>query len=489
MENYDVYQDLAKRTDGDIYLGVVGPVRTGKSTFVKRFAELFVLPNVAGKNKQRIAADELPQSGAGKTVTTTEPKFIPGEAVRVTLKGKTTAKMRLIDCVGFMVDGALGAEENGEKRMVTTPWNKDPIPFEDAAGIGTEKVITEHSTIGLAITCDGSIADIPRDNYVKAEEHTIERLKSIGKPFAIVLNSKEPNGKNCRALRASLEEKYGVGVVAMDVLNADETEYAAALEKVLTEFPLNEIDVSVPDWLNALPPDNAVVKSIIDTLRSASQGASKMKDENLVVAALAGLDRVVPESEKTDAGEGTAEINLALDKSLFYEAISETCGEKIDGDCRLMGFVAELTDAKREYDKLKNALAEAEANGYGIVLPGEREVKIDKPRLEKRGRGYCVKIDAETESLHVVKIGVKADVTPISGSKKQCEEFMKFIEEESANGAPADANVFGRPLGQLVADEVNLKTGAMPEETRIKLRKSVGKMVNDGKYRVFCIVY
>ena len=214
-----------------------------------------------------------------------------------------------------------------------------------------------------------------------------------------------------------------------------------------------------------------------------------MKDENLVVAALAGLDRVVPESEKTDAGEGTAEINLALDKSLFYEAISETCGEKIDGDCGLMSFVAELTNAKREYDKLKNALAEAEANGYGIVLPGEREVKIDKPRLEKRGRGYCVKIDAETESLHVVKIGVKADVTPISGSKKQCEEFMKFIEEESANGAPADANVFGRPLGQLVADEVNLKTGAMPEETRIKLRKSVGKMVNDGKYRVFCIVY
>lgn len=490
MENYDVYQDLARRTDGDIYLGVVGPVRTGKSTFVKRFAEAFVLPNVTGKNKQKIAADELPQSGAGKTVTTTEPKFIPGEAVKVSLnKGKTTAKMRVIDCVGYMVDGALGDKENGEKRMVTTPWNKDPIPFEEAAEIGTEKVIGEHSTIGVLMTCDGSVADIPRENYVPAEEKAAARLKEIGKPFVIALNSKDPKGKKCRELRAELEEKYGVSVVAIDVLNADENEYANVLDKILSEFPLKRIDVELPDWLQALPPDNEVVKAIIDTLRETSSAACKMKDESLITAALSSIDRVVPQSERKDAGDGSVKIGLALDRSLFFEALSKTCGEEIDGDYKLMSFVRDLSEAKREYDKLKNALSEAESKGYGIVLPSEREVKIDKPRLEKSGRGYCVKIDATTESLHVVKIGVNASVTPISGSKKQCEEFMRFLGEECLDGDVADANVFGRPLGQLVAEEVNLKTGAMPEETRIKLRKSVGKMVNGGKYRVFCIVY
>ena len=489
MGNYDVYQDLAKRTDGDIYLGVVGPVRTGKSTFVKRFTELFVLPNVVGKNKKSVAQDELPQSGAGKTVTTTEPKFIPGEAVKVTLKGKTTAKMRLIDCVGFMVEGALGGEENGEKRMVSTPWSKEPVPFEEAAETGTEKVIGEHSTIGLVVTCDGSVADIPRENYVAAEERTVNRLKAIGKPFAIVLNSRDPNGRACLELKTALEEKYGVGVVAMNVLTDGETEYSAALEKVLREFDLREIDVDFPEWLKALPADNAVVKTIIDTLRSATKNAVKMKDEPTLIAALSEIDRVAPEQTDSDAGSGTLKIKLALDRSLFYDAVSQSLGEKIDGDAELMSRVTDLAEAKREYDKLKSALEEAREKGYGIVLAGEREVRIEKPRLEKRGRGYCVRIDAETDSLHVVKIGVKAGVTPVSGSKKQCEEFMRFIDEESDGGAIEKANVFGRPLGQLVADEVNLKTGAMPEETRIKLRKSVGKMVNDGKYRVLCLVY
>lgn len=489
MDNYDVYQDVAKRTDGDIYVGVVGPVRTGKSTFVKRFAELLIMPNIAGKNKKKIAVDELPQSGAGKTVTTTEPKFIPGEAVKITLHGKTTAKMRLIDCVGFMVDGALGHEENGEKRMVSTPWNEQPIPFEDAAEIGTDRVITEHSTIGVVITTDGSFTEIPRAAYAVAEEKTVEKLKAIGKPFVIVLNSKNPDSKECKRLAENLEEKYGVSVAAIDVLNADENKFSEILEKVLAEFPLLSADINLPDWLQALPPDNKLVSSIISAVKESSAEVFKMKDCKKIEAAVAEIDKVVPSDRRINAGDGKAQIELALDKSLFYDALSETCGETIDGEYELMKFARDLSTAKREYDKLKNALGDADEKGYGIVLPDENELRIGKPTIEKRGNGYCVKIGAESESLHVVKVGVNATVTPLSGSKRQCEEFLRYIEEESEGANIAEANVFGRPLGKIVADELNLKTGAMPDEARIKLRKSVNRMVNEGKYRLFCILY
>ena len=489
MEKYDVYQDVAKRTDGDIYVGVVGPVRTGKSTFVKRFAELLIMPNISGKNKKQIAIDELPQSGAGKTITTTEPKFIPSEAVKVTLRGKIGAKMRLIDCVGFMVDGALGHEENGEKRMVSTPWSGDPIPFEQAAEIGTDKVIKEHSTIGVVMTTDGTITEIPRAGYVAAEEKTVGKLKEIGKPFVIVVNSKTPESKECKALTASLEEKYGVSVTAIDALNADENKFAEVLEKVLNEFPVNSIDVNLPDWLRALPPDNRLVSAIVEELKSAAKGVFKMKDCVKLEAAAATVDRVVPSAMRVNAGEGKAEIDLALDRTLFYDVLSETCGETIDGEYKLMSFVRDLSKAKWEYDRLKTALAEAEEKGYGIVLPNENDVRVEKPQLVKKGNRFGVQIDAETESLHVVKVGVNASVTPISGSKKQCEEFMRFLEEESEETSLTQANVFGRPLGSLVLDEVSVKTGAMPEETRLKVRKSVNKMVNDGKYRFFCFVY
>lgn len=489
MEKYNVYEDVAKRTDGDIYLGVVGPVRTGKSTFVKRFAELLIMPNISGKNKKQIATDELPQSGAGKTITTTEPKFIPGEAVKVTLRGKTTAKMRLIDCVGFMVDGALGSEENGEKRMVTTPWSKDPVAFEQAAETGTDKVIKEHSTIGVVITTDGTITEIERGGYVSAEEKTVARLKEIGKPFAIVVNSKNPDGRECRALVSSLEEKYGVSVTAMDVLNADENKFGEVLEKILNEFPVCAVDINLPDWLRALPPDNKLVTAIINQLHSAAKGVFKMRDCQKLEAAAAGVDRVVPEAMRVNAGDGRAEIDLALDKTLFYDVLSDTCGETIDGEYKLMSFVRDLSKAKWEYDRIKTALADAEEKGYGIVLPNEKDVRVEKPQLIKKGNRFGVKIDAETESLHVVKVGVNASVTPVSGSKKQCEEFMRFLEEESEETSLTEANVFGRPLGSLVLDEVSVKTGAMPDETRIKVRKSVNKMVNDGKYRFFCLVY
>lgn len=489
MEKYDIYSDIGKRTGGDIYVGVVGPVRAGKSTFVKRFAELLMMPNIAGKNKKKIATDELPQSGAGKTVTTTEPKFIPGEAVKVTFGGKTTAKMRLIDCVGFMVDGAIGHEEDGNPRMVQTPWQEEPIPFEKAAEIGTDKVISEHSTIGVVVTTDGSITDISRENYEKAEEITVEKLKKIGKPFVICLNTKNPEAKETKELKAELEKKYEVSVVALDVLNCGEDGFTLVMEKALSEFPIKSADIDLPDWLCALPPENRVVSEIISAVKEASAKMNKMKDERCLEDCIATVDKLIPAGVKVDAGEGKVCVKVNADKSLFYEVISETCGETIDGEYKLMSFVRDLSKAKWEYDRIRSGLEAADERGYGIVLPSEKDVAIGEPTLVKQGNRYGVKITAETESLHVVKVGVKASVNPISGTKKQCEDFIDFISEETREGKVSEAKVFGRPLGELVLDEINRKSGAMPEETRGKLKRAVTKMVNDSKYKVVYFVY
>ena len=488
MQKFDIYGDVARRTGGDIYLGVVGPVRVGKSTFVKRFTELMIMPNISGKNKKLIATDELPQSGTGKTVTTTEPKFIPSEAVKVTL-GKTHAKMRLIDCVGFMVEGAIGKEEDGKPRLVQTPWKAEPIPFEEAAEIGTEKVITEHSTIGVVVTCDGSFTGIDRKAYEVAEEKAVRKLKEYGKPFVILLNSSEPNGKNCQNLSKSLAEKYGVSVVAMDVLSADENAFNRVIEGVLGEFPIKSFEICLPDWLSALPPENRVVSEIISAVKTSSEKVYKMKDCHILEEGLAQVDKIIPSSVEVFAGEGSVKITLSCDKNLFYDVLSETCGETIDGEYKLMSFVRDLSKAKWEYDKIKVALSDAEARGYGIVLPTEKDVVVGEPSLVKNGNRYGVAVSAQTESLHVVKVGVKTTVNPVSGTKKQCEDFIDFVSKESEKGSVNEINVFGRPLGKVVMDEVSQKTGAMPDETRAKLQKAVGKMVNGGKYRVLYLVY
>ena len=485
MEKFDIYQDVAKRTDGDIYVGVVGPVRTGKSTFVKKFAELMIMPNISGKNKKMIATDELPQSGAGKTVTTTEPKFIPSEAVKVSLKGKTHARMRLIDCVGFMVDGAIGHEENGEARMVVTPWRADPMPLEEAAETGTDKVISEHSTIGIVVTTDGSFTDIPRKNYIPAERKTIERLKKIGKPFVIVLNSSDPNGDAAKTTAKELEEEYGVSVVTMNAAEDGEEKYSLVMEKVLSEFPVRSIDVDLPDWLAALSPKEKVVSAVIEAVRACSLDISKMKDCEKLEAATAEVEKIIPEKVELFAGEGRAAIKLNAESSLFYDVLSETCGENIDGEYRLMSFIVGLKTAREEYAKLKDALSEVEETGYGIVLPTAGGVELGEPAVVKAGGRYEVRLTANAESLHLIKVGVKATINPISGTKEQCEEFIDFIGGENL----AEAKVFGRPIGSLVGDEINRKAGAMPSAVKAKIEKSVSRMVNGGKYRVLYLVY
>lgn len=489
MENYDIYSDIGKRTNGDIYVGVVGPVRVGKSTFVKRFAELLMTPNITDPNDKKIAVDELPQSGDGKTITTTEPKFIPSEAVEISFGSKATARMRLIDCVGFMVDGAIGGEENGDPRMVQTPWNPQPIPFEKAAEIGTDKVISEHSTIGVVVTTDGSFSGIARENYEKAEERTIAKLKQIGKPFAICLNVKDPNGDRAISLANELEEKYGVAVARVDLLNCGEEGFAAVMEKVLDEFPVKSIGVTLPDWLRALPPENSIVSKLVEAVKDASKKTTKMKDGNFLEEAALSVDKIIPVSTSLDAGEGKLRLDLETDKSLFYDVISETCGETIDGEYKLMSFVRDLSQAKWEYDGIRVGLQNADASGYGIVSPSEKDVILSEPSLVKQGSRYAVKIEAKAETLHVVKIDVDAATYPFSGSKKQCEEFIAYLANETQNGDAANAKVFGRPLGQTVLEEIKAKAEAMPDETRAKLKRVVSKMINDGKYRVIYFAY
>ena len=488
MQKFDIYADIAKRTGGDVYLGVVGPVRAGKSTFVKRFAEMMVMPYIVGKNKKKIAVDELPQSGSGKTVTTTEPKFIPSEAAAVTL-GKTHLKMRLIDCVGFMVDGAVGKDEDGKPRLVQTPWKDTPVPFEEAGEIGTEKVISEHSTIGVVVTTDGSFTGLERKDYAVAEERAIKRLKEIGKPFTIVLNTTSPTDGKSLALAQEMEKKYGVSVICLDVANCDENAFNRVIGGVLGEFPINSFEICLPDWLRALPAENRVVSQIISAVKTAAEKVVKMKDCHYLEEAVLCVDKIIPDSTEVFAGDGTARLNLNCDKSLFYEVLSETCGETIDGEYQLMSFVRDLSKAKWEYDKIKTALSDAEAKGYGIVLPTEKDVIVGEPSLVKNGNRYGVAVTAQTESLHVVKVGVTTTVNPVSGTKKQCEDFIDFIAKESENGNISQANVFGRPLGKVVLEEVAQKSGAMPDDTREKLQRAVGKMVNNEKYKILYLVY
>lgn len=488
MQKFDIYEDLAKRTGGDVYLGVVGPVRTGKSTFVKRFAEALLIPNLSGKNKKQVASFELPQSGTGKTVTTTEPKFIPGEAVSVTL-GRAHAKMRLIDCVGFMVNGALGKDEDGKPRLVQTPWSEQPIPFEEAAEIGTDKVIGEHSTVGVVITTDGSFSGIERRNYAEAEDRAITRLKELGKPFAVVLNSSEPDGKRCKAVADEISKKHGVSVLILDLLNCEVEQFDKVIEAILGEFPIKSFEVCIPDWMRALPPDNGVIERLIAEIKKASCGVSKMKDCRLLEEAALNVDKIIPMGVDVFAGEGRAKLSLSCDKSLFYDVLSQACGETIDGEYKLMSFVRDLSKAKWEYDKIRSALFDAEAKGYGIVMPTEKEIVLGEPEIVKNGNRYSVSVSCESESLHVVKVGVKGAVSPISGTKKQCEEFIDFISRDNEDGELSKANVFGRPLGEVVLSEMSQKTGAMPEDTRAKLQRAVGKMVNEGKYRMVYIVF
>ena len=488
MENYSVYEDMASRTGGDIYIGVVGPVRTGKSTFIKRFMEELVIP-AAEPSRRAVMTDELPQSSYGKTVMTTEPKFVPAKAEKIKLREGAEISVRLVDCVGFCVEGANGFEEDGKPRLVNTPWQAEPMPFERAAEIGTQKVINEHSTIGVLVTTDGSVTEIPRENYVAAEERAVEELKAIGKPFVVVLNCKEPTLVG--GLKEELEKKYDVPVVALNAEQMDEGDFLALLQKILFEFPLTEIEVRIPKWLQSLPEENGRVGALLAALKKIAPSLVKMKDcfllENLFSD---GDDFISPKEISMDLGRGRVEVFIDATEKSFFEAIGDECGEKIEGDYALFNFVRSLTEAKRGYDKFKEAFEEAEKTGYGMVTPLADELSLAEPKLTKKSAGYGVKFKANATGYHVVKIDVTGEVNPIIGTKQQGEDFVKEALQsyEAGTNEVWQTNIFGKTLKELVLDELTGKMTATSPEIRKKMRRTLTRIVNEGKGGVICIL-
>mgnify|MGYP000468507925 CR=1 FL=1 len=491
VDKFDIYKDIAERTDGDIYAGVVGPVRTGKSTFIKRFMELLVLPNIENKYKRERAKDELPLSGAGKTIMTTEPKFVPNEAVELTLKENVKFKVRMVDCVGYLVKGALGHTEEDIPRMVSTPWHEKDIPFEEAAEIGTRKVITDHSTIGIVVTTDGSITDIDRSNYIKAEERVVSELKELKKPFIILLNTKHPNLDSTIALRESLEEKYGVSVLIVDCLNMDITDVERIFEKLLFEFPVREITINLPGWIEGLPRNHKIKSSILNSLKESIQRIQKLNEVDDSLRALADLDIVKEvDIKEIKLGEGVVNVDIVVDDELFYEVLNEMTGYTIEGEYQVLGLISKLAQIKKEYDKIENALNQARETGYGLVSPSIDEMELAEPEIFRQGNKFGVKLKAKAPSLHVMRCDITTEVSPLIGTEKQSEEMVKYFlnEFEEEPDKIWQSNLFGKSLYDLVNEQLQGKLNSMPDDARNKMRRALERIINSGSGGMIFII-
>ncbi len=491
MEQYKIYSDIAERTQGDIYIGVVGPVRTGKSTFIKRFMDLLVLPNIENEHIRSRAVDELPQSGAGRTIMTTEPKFIPNEAVNINLTENASFNVRMIDCVGYCVNGAQGHTEEGQPRMVTTPWFQEDIPFDKAAEIGTEKVIREHSTIGLVVTTDGTICDIPRYEYVSAEERVIGELKAINKPFIILLNSSMPESENAKNLKSQLEEKHKVPVFLFSCADMDMDDINKIMKNVLFEFPLKELGINLPGWIDALPQDHYLKASIYESVRSAVAGIQKLSHIDSVAPALAENEYI--SSARIDdisLGKGTVLIQTEAVDGLFYNVLGETTGLDIKNDEELVSMLCALSEAKREYDKIANALNQVRQTGYGIVSPGIEELSLKEPEIIRQGGRYGVRLRASAPSIHLIRADIETEVNPIVGSEKQSEELVHYLlsEFESDPAKIWESNIFGKSLHELVNEGLQSKLSKMPDDARLKIQETLTRIINEGSGGLICII-
>jgi stage IV sporulation protein A len=491
MDRYAIYNDIARRTEGDIYVGVVGPVRTGKSTFITKFMESFVIPNIKDKYKKDRVVDELPQAGDGKTITTTQPKFVPGESVRVTLREDINVNVRLIDCVGYVVEGAMGIREGEKQRLIMTPWSDADMPFEKAAEMGTQKVIKDHSTIGVLVTTDGSITDIPRGSYIPAEERVVRELKELNKPFVIVLNSKNPSNGNTQKLRDSLEEKYQVPVVCIDVTKMSADEIAGIFERVLMEFPLRRMDIELSDWMGALPKDNDTIREIMEQAAEAIAEMRKMRDFEQAKKLFTGSPKFnPPEDFDVSLGEGAIRFKVSAKPELFYKVLSQIAGEAIDSDFRIMSFVANLASSKKHYDRIKEALADVEAKGYGVVTPGIEQLTLEEPEIVKSGGRFGLRLKASAPSLHIIRVDINTEVSPIVGTEQQSEELVKYLlsEFESDPKGIWETNMFGKPLHNLVREGLTNKLLSMPTDAQNKMRKTISRIVNEGRGGVICIL-
>ncbi len=488
---FNLYKDIAERTDGDVYIGVVGPVRTGKSTFIARFMEQLVLPRLkSGPRRERIA-DELPQSGSGRTIMTTQPKFVPGEAVEVMLQEQTAVRMRMVDSVGYLVKGALGTAENDGARMVHTPWFDQDIPFEQAAEIGTRKVMTDHATIGMVITTDGSITDLQRGAYVEAEERVVGELKQLGKPFVMVLNSAQPRAAETLALRDALEDKYAVPVMLLNVKEMSVEDIQHVLESVLMEFPLREARLSTPAWLGALDCDHWLVKHVLDGVRSAGNEPRRMRENDVFAEAFAGSEFAQEvQLQRQFPGEGRIDFVLPLRDGLFNRVLGEECGTEIRGDAHLLSLMKELVGAKAEYDHVAEALRAVRETGYGLVTPAMGQMTLEEPEIVRQGGQFGVKLKAHAPSLHMIRVDIETEVTPVVGTEKQSEELVRYLLEEFESDPQKiwNTNFFGKSLNDMVREGLNNKLLRMPADAQQKVQETLTKIINEGDGGMICIL-
>ena len=491
MEKFDIYKDIAERTGGDIYIGVVGPVRTGKSTFIKRFMDLLVLPNIANTYTRERAKDELPQSASGRTIMTTEPKFVPNEAVEITLGDNTDVRVRMIDCVGYLVPEAEGHMDGDAPRMVHTPWSENAMPFREAAEMGTKKVITDHSTIGIEVTTDGSVTDLPRENYVDAEERVIEELQELGKPFIILLNTATPYGESTRVQQAELQEKYGVPVLAVNAAQLKAEDIRKILEQMLYQFPLKELRFFFPGWVETLEQDHWLKQGLTAALKEVMSKADKLADVETAVSGLGDTDFLKKAyADHILPGEGAADIVLNFDDGLFYQILSETVDMPIENDYALINTIKMLSETKREYDKISSALNDVKRKGYGVVTPVFEEILLEKPEVFKQGSRYGIKLKAKGESIHLIKADVETEVSPIIGNEEQSREFIDHLisDYEEEPEKIWDLNIFGRTLSSMVSDGMQNKIYRMPEDAQMKLQETLQKIVNEGSGGLICII-
>ncbi len=488
---FDLYKDIAERTDGDVYVGIVGPVRTGKSTFIARFMEELVLPKLPAGPKQERLIDELPQSGSGRTIMTTQPKFVPGEAVEVMLQEKTSVRVRMVDSVGYLVKGALGTEDGDGMRMVHTPWFDYDIPFSKAAEIGTRKVITDHATIGMVITTDGSITEIPRNAYIDAEERVVSELKALGKPFVMVLNSARPRAAETLALRDALEEKYQVPVMLLNVKEMTLEDIQHVLESVLMEFPVREIRFDVPAWMSALEPGNWLVSHVLEQIRKAGERTHRMREAESIRETFASSEFVedVPPA-LLRPGEGSMTFTLPFRAGLFNRILGEECGTEIKGDAHLLSLMKELVAAKVEYDHVADALHAVRETGYGLVTPAMSEMTLQEPEIVKQGGRFGVRLKAHAPSLHLIRVDIETEVTPVVGTEKQSEELVRYLMDEFEQD-PAriwQTDFFGKSLHDMVREGLANKLMRMPADAQEKVQETLTRIINDGNGGMICIL-
>lgn len=491
MDKFDLYRDIASRTGGDVYVGVVGPVRTGKSTLIKQVMQKFVVDGIVNQDERNRAIDEIPQSADGKTIMTTQPRFVPNEAVKVSVGDNITLNMRLIDCVGYLVDGALGAEEDGKERMVSTPWAEEDMPFSQAAEIGTQKVIKEHSTIALAVTTDGSFGNIPRQDYVKAEERVISELKECRKPFAIVLNVADENSESAQRLKDELQKKYDAPVVVKNALEMNEDDVSEILETVLLEFGVKTIDFNLPRWVQALPIDSDVVQELISGVKDMAGDVERMKDYDKIDSYFENANLwQTPSSINLDAGKGKVTVDIDVKRGVFFDVASKECGVDVSDEYDMLVNMKSLCRSKDKIERLQSALEQVETLGYGVVAPTMDEIELKEPELLRQGGQYGVRLKANAPSLHIMKVDVETEVSPIVGSEEQSKDLVDGMMSDFENDKQAiwNTNIFGRSLSSLVADGINNKLQTVPAEAELKLKKTLGRIVNEGKGGVICIL-